>query len=211
MRLGGLITFVALAAMATPAHAATVQVNVGNNAFAPANLTIAEGDTVTWNWVGPDTNHSTTTTAEGQTTWDSDPGNPAPNHSVGDKFSATFQFPGEFSYFCKVHSFMTGKITVLRDLNNPNPPPQDVVGPEFGTFVIQLKQRRIKFSLDEPAKVVGSMRGPIRRTLKLTAKAGTNYLRLPKRLKKGRYGVNLRATDAAGNESLVARAKFTIR
>lgn len=211
MRLGGLITFVALAATTTPAHAATVQVNVGNNAFAPAQVTIAEGDTVTWTWVGPDTNHSTTTTAEGQTTWDSDPGNAFPNHTVGDKFSWNYQFAGEYSYFCKTHSFMTGKITVARKVNDPNPPATDTVGPEFGTLAVQLKQRRIKFSLDESARVEGKMRGPIRRTLKVSAKAGVNYMRLPKRLKKGRYGVNLRATDPAGNESLVARAKFTIR
>jgi len=211
MRLGGLITFAVLAAMTAPAHAATVQVSVGNNAFAPAEVTVTAGDTVTWTWVGPDTNHSTTTTAEGQTTWDSAPGNPFPNQQVGDKFSWNFQFAGEFSYFCKTHSFMTGKVTVVPKVNNPNPPPTDTVGPEFGTLVIQLKQRRIRFSLDEPAKVEGRMRGPIRKTLKVSAKAGNNYLKLPKRLKKGRYGVNLRATDPAGNESLVARAKFTIR
>jgi plastocyanin len=211
MRLGGLITFAALAVAASPASAATHQVNVGNNAFSPAQLTVTQGDTVTWTWVGPDTNHSTTTTAEGQTTWDSDPGNPFPNHQVGDKFSWTYQFGSEFSYFCKTHSFMTGKITVLPKVNDPNPPPQDVVGPEFGTLQVQLKQRRIKFSLDEPARVEGKMRGPMRKTLKVNAKAGTNYMKLPKKLKKGRYGVNLRATDAAGNKSLVARAKFTLR
>jgi plastocyanin len=211
MRLGGLISILAFAAMTTPAHAATVPVNIGNNAFAPANITIAEGDIVTWTWVGPDTNHSTTTGSEGQTTWDSDPNNPFPNRSVGDKFSVTYQFEGAYSYFCKTHSFMTGTVTVMQRQNNPNPPPTDVVAPEFGTLQIQLKQRRIKFSLDEPAAVVARMRGPIRKTTKLSAKAGTNYLKLPKRLKKGRYAVNLRATDAAGNESLVARAKFTIK
>lgn len=217
MRLGGLITLVLAGtlAFAVPSHAATVQVNIGNNAFAPAEITITEGDSVTWTWVGPDTNHSTTSrTVEGpdsQTSWDSDPGNPFPNHQVGDKFSAGFTIEGEYSYFCKTHSFMTGKITVLPNKNNPLGPPQDVKGPQFGTLQIQLKQRRIKFLLDEPAKVVGKMRGPIRKTLKVNAKAGPNYLKLPKKLKKGRYGVNMRATDAAGNDSLVARAKFTIK
>ena len=213
MRLGGLITLVLAGtlALAAPAHATTVQVNIGNNAFTQSQITITQGDTVTWNWVGPDTNHSTTTTAEGQTTWDSDPGNPFPNHQVGDKFSWNFPNEGEYSYFCKVHSFMTGKITVVPKNNNPNPPPEDITAPEFGTLQIQLKKRRIKFSLDEPAKVVGRMTGPIRKTLKVTAKRGTNYLKLPKTLKKGKYRVNMTATDAAGNKSLVARAKFTIR
>jgi plastocyanin len=210
VRLGGLITLVALAAMTSNAAAATVQVNVGGNAFSPAQLTITQGDAVTWNFVGPDTNHSTTTTAEGQTTWDSDPGNPFPNHAVGDKFSWNYPFAGEFNYFCKVHSFMTGKITVVPKVNNPNPPPTDDVAPEFGTLSVNLKRRVVRFKLSEPAKVVGKMRGPLRKTLTLSGKAGTNLLKLPKKLKKGRYSMGLTATDAAGNKSLVARVKFTI-
>jgi plastocyanin len=210
MRLAGLITFVAFAATTSPAFAATHQVNVGNNAFSPATLTVTQGDTVTWNWVGPDTNHSTTTTAEGQTTWDSDPGNPLPNHAVGDKFSWFYPNGGEYLYHCKVHDFMTGKIIVTAKTNNPNPPPSDDVSPEFGTLSVNLKRRVIRFKLTEAAKVVGKMRGAMRKNLKLSAKAGTNLLKLPKRLKKGRYSVALTATDAAGNPSLVARVKFTI-
>lgn len=214
MRLGGLITLaLAGAALAAPAHAfgATRQVSVGNNAFSPAELTITEGDVVTWTWTGPDTNHSTTTTAEGQTTWDSAPGNPFPNEPAGKKFSWNFPNAGEYAYFCKTHSFMTGRIVVQPRVNNPNPPTPDTEPPEFGTLTVSAKRRQIRFRLDEPADVVGRMRGPMRRTLKLSAKAGPNVMRLPKRLKKGRYGVNLRATDAAGNESLVARVKFTLR
>jgi plastocyanin len=210
MRLAGLITFVAFAVATSSASAATHQVNVGNNAFSPAELTITQGDTVTWNWVGPDTDHSTTTTAAGQTTWDSDPGNPSPNHAIGDKFSWFFVYGGEFSYFDKAHPSITGKIIVVAKTNNPNPPPGDEVAPEFGTLSVNLKRRVIRFRLNEAAKVVGKMRGPLRKDLKLSAKAGTNLLKLPKRLKKGRYSVGLTATDAAGNPSLVARVKFTI-
>ena len=187
--------------------------SVGNgNKFDPPALQIVQGDVVNFTWVGPDTNHSTTTTTgEGQTTWDSDPGNAFPNHQVGDRFSVVYPNVGEFSYFCKVHADMTGKIIVARKVNDPNPPAEDTVGPEFGTLSVSLKRRRVRFTLDEPAQVVGKMRGPIRKTLKLSAKAGTNVMKLPKRLKKGKYGLNLRATDAAGNESLVARVKFTLR
>jgi len=210
MRLGGLITAVALGAMASPAYGATHQVSVGNNAFSPAELTITQGDTVSWTFAGPDTNHSTTTTADGQTTWDSDPGNPFPNHQVGDKFSWNFTEPGEFRYFCKTHSFMTGRIVVQRRINDPNPPPVDTAAPRFGSLRASVRLRRVTFTLNEPARVEGKLRGPIRRTLKLSGKAGENVMRLPKRLKKGRYGLNLRATDAAGNESLVARVKLTV-
>jgi hypothetical protein len=106
---------------------------------------------------------------------------------------------------------MTGKIIVLDRINNSTPPPVDTAGPRFGTLRVSARLRRITFSLNEPAQVVGRMRGPARRTLKLSGKVGKNVMRLPKRLKKGRYGVNLRATDSAGNESTVARVKFTLR
>jgi plastocyanin len=211
MRLGGLITVVALGVMTSPAHAATHSVAVGSNAFSPAELTVTQGDVVNWDFVGPDTNHSTTTNADGQTTWDSDPGNPFPNHTAGDQFSWNFQYEGEFSYFCKTHSFMVGKITVVKKVNNPNPPPVDTVAPKFGTPKVSPKRRRATFNLDEPAEVSAKLRGPTRKNLKLAGKAGTNVLKLPKRLKKGRYALTLRATDPSGNASDVARVKFSVK
>ena len=216
MRLAGLITLFALCVVPAPAFAATRQVNVGNNAFVSpetgtGNLTIPQGDSVTWKWIGPDTNHSTTTGIEGQTTWDSAPGNPAPNEGIGHQFSQDFPFVGEYSYFCKVHSFMTGKITVVRNVNDPAGPPADVAGPQFGTPTVQVKRRRVKFVLDEPATVTARLRGPKRKTITKNAVAGNNVLRLPKRLPLGRYGLLMRAVDAAGNKSLVVSVKFRVR
>ena len=214
MRLGGLITVVAFAAAASPAYGATAhQVSVGNNAFAPSQLTIFQGDVVTWTWTGPDTNHSTTTNATGQTTWDSDPGNLFPDHQVGEKFSREFPDVGEFSYFCKVHtSTMTGRIVVQRLENNPNPPPVDTVAPEFGTPKVESRNRRVTFNLDETGKIEAKLRGPTRRTLKpRNAKVGTNVLRLPSRLRPGRYALAIWATDEAGNRSVTVRLKFRVR
>jgi len=167
MRLGGLITLVALGAMASPASAATHQVTIANNAFVAqdtgtSDLTVFQGDTVTWTWAGPDTNHSTTTDSGGETTWDSDPGNPSPNHAVGDKFSWNLPDVGTYTYFCKVHSFMTGHITVVRKANDPNPPPVDTAGPRFGTPRVNVKRRRVSFDLDEPAQVRAKLRGRTR-------------------------------------------------
>ncbi len=213
MRLGGLITAAAFAALAAPAYGQTADrtVSIGNNAFSPSELTITEGEVVNWIWTGPDKDHSTTTHAEGQSTWDSAPGDSTPQAPEGDRFSKEFPYAGTYEYFCKTHSFMTGKIIVVDRINNSTPPPVDTAGPRFGTLRVSARLRRITFSLNEPAQVVGRMRGPARRTLKLSGKVGKNVMRLPKRLKKGRYGVNLRATDDAGNESTVARVKFTLR
>jgi plastocyanin len=214
MRGTALIGVLALFVVAEPAQAATVEVSVGNFAFAPAEITIQQGDVVTWTWKGPDTNHSATTVAEGQTTWDSDAKNSSPDHQVGDKFSKEFVFVGEFDYFCKVHpTTMTGRVIVIERARDPTQPVSpDVVGPTFGTLRISLKARRVTFNLDEPATVVGKLRGPnkLRRTLRLKGKVGTNTLRLPKRLGTGRYSMKMIATDKAGNDSAPATVTFTI-
>lgn len=213
MGRGALIAALMLGAFAGPVHAATVDVTVRNFAFTPAALTITQGDSVTWTFAGPDTNHSTTTVAQGSgqsETWDSDPGNPFPNHQVGDKFSWNFPNPGEFAYFCKTHSTMTGKIVVRPKINDPNPPPQDVVAPKFGTPRVSVKRRQAKFTLDEDAAVSAKLVGPTRRNLSLAGRAGPNVLKLPKALKPGRYALTLRATDTAGNRSSAAKVKFRV-
>jgi plastocyanin len=214
MRGTALIGVLMLFVVAEPARAATVNVSVGNFAFAPAEITIQQGDVVTWTWNGPDTNHSTTTGAAGDTTWDSDANNASPDHQVGDKFSKEFVYLGEYDYVCKVHpTTMTGRVIVnerARDATQPVTP--DVVGPTFGTLRIALKARRVTFNLDESATVVGKLRGPgkLRRTLTLKGKVGSNTLRLPKRLGKGRYSMRMIATDKAGNDSAPATVTFTI-
>lgn len=207
---GALITLLMLGATAAPVQAATVDVSVGNNAFTPADVTITQGDAVTWTFAGPDTNHSVTTTADQSEHWDSDPNKPNPNHQVGDKFSWSFQKPGEFSYFCKVHANMTGTIVVQPKINDPNPP-QDIVAPRLGSLRVSVKRRRAKVTLTEDAKITARLRGPTRRTLRAAGKAGPNVLRLPSKLRPGRYALTLRATDSAGNRSAAARVKFRVR
>jgi plastocyanin len=210
MGRGALITLVLFAALAAPASAADHAVSVGNNAFTPSEITVTQGDSVTWTFTGPDTNHSVTSDTTGQASWDSDPGNPFPNHEGSSKFSKDMNFPGEWTYHCKVHSNMTGKITVTPKVNNPNPPPEDTVAPKFGTPTVSVTKRQAKFTLDEDAKVTGTLVGPTRKRLSLAGKSGRNVLKLPKKLKPGRYALGLRATDATGNRSLVSKVRFRV-
>jgi plastocyanin len=211
MGRGALITLLALGALTAPASADTKDVTVANNAFSPADITVVQGDSVTWTFAGPDTNHSVTSNTTGQGSFDSDRANPFPNHAVGDKFSMDMNFPGEFTYFCKVHSNMTGKITVTPKVNDPNGPPGDTVAPRFGTPTVSVKKRRARFTLDEPAEVSVKLAGPTRKKQTIAGKSGTNVLKLPRKLKPGRYKLTLRATDAAGNRSVVAKTKFRVR
>jgi plastocyanin len=210
MGRGALITLVLFGALAAPASANDVPVTVANNAFSPAEVTVTQGDSVNWTFAGPDTNHSVTSDTTGQASWDSDPGNPFPNHTGSSRFSKEMNFPGEWTYHCKVHSNMTGKVTVNPKVNDPNPPPVDTVGPKFGTPTVSVTKRTARFTLDEDAKVAATLVGPTRKRLSLAGKSGQNVLKLPKKLKPGRYSLALRATDATGNRSLVAKVRFRV-
>jgi plastocyanin len=76
--------------------------SLGNRAYAPDDLTVTAGTTVTW------TNNDSiahTSTSDGSG-WNS--GLVAP----GGQFSQTFQTPGTFSYHCTIHPGMVGTVVV---------------------------------------------------------------------------------------------------
>src|SRR3954447_15175938 len=86
-----------------------------NKTFNPTIVNIAPGDTVQWNWVGPDTNHSPASNESVLEPFDTDPGNPNPNfnHPLGVNLSHTFQHSGSFAFHCKVHpDIMRGTVNV---------------------------------------------------------------------------------------------------
>jgi len=85
-------------AVSIPTNAATL----GNRAFAPAELNVTAGTTVTW------TNTDTvthTSSSDGQG-WDS--GAIAPN----GQFSFAFPAAGTFPYHCAIHPGMVGRVVV---------------------------------------------------------------------------------------------------
>jgi plastocyanin len=93
-----------------PARAATVNVQVGNNFFNPANITINLNDTVTWTWVG--SGHDIVCGA-------ADPrcGNTTPAgtlYNAGNVYSKQYTSVGTFNYFCTPHQAqgMVGSVTV---------------------------------------------------------------------------------------------------
>jgi plastocyanin len=83
------------------ASAEDTKVTIDNFTFAPAELTVKVGTTVTW------TNHDDiphTVVSAGKfrsKTMDTD-----------DSFSFTFTAAGEYKYFCSLHPHMTGMIKV---------------------------------------------------------------------------------------------------
>ena len=114
-------TLLLLGASAAPAQAADV--TISNFSFSPTPITITQGDTVTWHWAGPDTNHSVTSDASQADSFDSDPTH-APlstDHPPGDTFDHQFNTPGTFTYHCQVHSSMHGKVIVNAPGGGPPP------------------------------------------------------------------------------------------
>ncbi|MDC9825601.1 cupredoxin family copper-binding protein [Devosia sp. ZB163] len=96
-----LAVLAATALMAVPAFAADHTVTIKDMKFAPAALTIAAGDTVTF--VNQD---SAPHTATAQGAFDTGPMNP------GQGVKLTFSAPGDFAYICAIHPSMKGNIKV---------------------------------------------------------------------------------------------------
>jgi plastocyanin len=98
---GAMLVMMARAGRAASA-AGAVPVSIANFTFAPADLTVAPGTTVTW------TNHDdiphTVTSTDGAFR----------SHALDtdDSFSFTFEKTGSYRYFCSLHPHMVGTIRV---------------------------------------------------------------------------------------------------
>src|SRR3954464_14988516 len=212
----------ALGASAAPASAADV--SISNFAFHPPSVTINQGESVTWTWAGPDTNHSVTSDPNQADSFDSDPGRtPSPaDHVPGSTFAHTFNTSGTFTYLCKVHSFMTGKVIV----NGPGgEPPPDTIAPALtGTTAkggrkckpharnCKAKPTTVKFTLSEDATVKLAVPKRPKAGVTRSFKAGAHSIKLSvKKLPPGKYALKLTATDAAGNASPAKTLHVAVR
>ncbi len=82
------------------ATAATIKID--NFAFAPADVTIAAGTTVTWK----------NEDGEVHRVQEDHNGFSSAALDTDDSFSHTFARPGVYHYFCSIHPYMVGKIIV---------------------------------------------------------------------------------------------------
>jgi plastocyanin len=88
---------------ATSSRAASATVAMQDFSFQPAEVTVRVGDAVTW------------------TNRDAEPhavqGGPfnSPDIPPGESYSFTFDSPGDVSYFCRIHTYMTGVVHVVTD------------------------------------------------------------------------------------------------
>ena len=84
------------------ADAAESVIDISDFSFAPAQLTVPVGTTVTW--VNDD--------EEPHTVVDNNTLFKSLALDTGDKFSFTFTTPGKFQYFCTIHAHMVGTVVV---------------------------------------------------------------------------------------------------
>jgi plastocyanin len=115
-----------------------VRVDIGGEAFKPADIRIGTGDTVLWVWSGPDLDHTVTADPGQADQFDSDPGR-TPNHELDDSFAHRFTKTGTYSYLCRRHpDQMKGTITVVK-LQGLG----DTKRPRLTRVRVESKQRRI--------------------------------------------------------------------
>jgi hypothetical protein len=156
-----------------------VDIGVIDFEFAPQEIEIAPGETVTWDFRG---DGHTTTAVRGQADyWSSGP------TAAGAEFSHRFNTPGRFQYVCIPHrSFMKGTITVGTD----------TVGDTLDAFRTRRRGNGVTvgFTLNEPATATYTLTGPSRRTVKRRLGRGRHSFKL-RRLEEGSYRSKLIVQD----------------
>jgi plastocyanin len=101
----------ALFGAVSSARAEDIEVKIDNFTFAPQQLTVKAGTTVTW-INEDDIPHTVVSTGH----FRSKP------LDTGDKFTFTFTTAGSFQYFCGLHPHMQGSITVEATTGNLEQP-----------------------------------------------------------------------------------------
>jgi plastocyanin len=209
-----LVAFLAAAAPAGshPGHGPT-QINIGDLRYSPADVSIYSGDAVLWVWTGPDTNHSVTSDS-----FDSDAGKADSqiNHPVNDGYAQSFTKPGTYTFHCRVHSFMSGTVTVKPSPNTTDP--NATAAPAISGFRAARRGSRalLTFTLSSPADLRATVKkargGHVLKEVDFGAPPGTTHRRVSfGKLKPGSYRVTLVAVDrASGLSSKAAKATLKV-
>jgi plastocyanin len=219
---------------AAPATAAQVEVKalepVGSEPVWDKKLVaIDPGDTVVWTFAGTTQAHNVWSGASTNWSYESPAASPAPNGSY------VFTTTGTYHFVCRLHDSMVGDVVVG---NGPPPPPPPLSeqpfvndGGPLGVLETGGRDRsrpklsavrvrrvasgaRVRFHVSERARVTVRFKrgGEVFKTVRVNASGSyRGTIRDAKRLGAGRYRVELRAVDIAGNRSALRRARVTLR
>ena len=228
-----LVTVVAVLVPGSAA-AANRRVSIGDYKWSIPTVDVNLGEHVTWTWVGPDTVHSVTGVSPNAQQWDSDPGNPLPNHNLGFTYQVTFDSPGIYHFQCKIHPLVGGDVIVSSTpgdpVTEPDPVPElniDTKPAEINGIRLDRHQFRNKgtgfhFALDEPAHVDADYwflkpQGGRRFAgySQWNGHIGFNLVRFGAarkhfKYRPGRYVAYIRSTDRAGNVTKPKQRSFRV-
>ncbi|MDB5113858.1 MAG: putative copper-binding protein, partial [Chloroflexi bacterium] len=115
LMLIGLLAVAAVLRLApSPVRAATAAVTIKDFSFKPTETKVKAGDTVTW--TNRESSSQTHTVIQDDGAWSSDGGKANdPNAEIkpGSSFTHTFDKDNvTYGYHCRLHTYMTGKVTV---------------------------------------------------------------------------------------------------
>lgn len=108
--------------MPNPASAANTRISIADFQWSK-DAEIDLGESVTWDFIGPDLQHSVTGQPPNATQWDSDPGQSMPIQALGAEYKITFDQPGVYFFQCKIHTSVRGTVTVSDTPGDPNSDP----------------------------------------------------------------------------------------
>jgi len=231
------IAAILAAALVLPAPAAAdnTRVSIFDYQWSNKEVHINLGEKVTWDWLGPDLEHSVTGMSANDLQWDSDPGTDVPHHRAGDEYTLEFTQPGEYFFQCKLHAWVRGEVIVSdvpgNPLSNPGPRPPlniDLTPPTIGD--VKLKTSKLRGTKGIPMRASISEGGSLdAEYYRLDSKGhrvyngyhewptyiGINHFRLAARWKHfkarpGRYLAVLRVTDKANNTAKPLTKSFEI-
>ena len=207
--------------------------NAFEDTWAPADVGISAGDTVTWRFEGTQVAHNV---APSSANWSMPPSPVGINQAP---VSWQFDAAGEYPFSCQIHPEMAGRVFVSPPGQPPPTPPPTPRGPEplpnqmtapsplevggrdtRRPRVTRFRARgirngaRISFRLSERGRVTVRVRRGERtvETRRRSFGAGAGRLVVRDRaLAADRFGVEVMASDLAGNRSRVARQRVRTR
>lgn len=221
------------AGAADAAAAANVDVQAvdgtgADNSWAPANVSVTVGDTVTWKFDGTNLPHNVASSSANWTLKSPLGLRPAPA-------SFTFTAAGTYAFICEVHPEMVGSVAVSAPGGTapppPPPPPSGPIGfpnPEDAPLELEdgvdsrsprlsrVRVRaagdnaRVRVRTNERARVTVRFKRAGRTVKSRTVSVlGTRRFTV-RNLRRGTYRVEIRARDIVGNRSRLERARVTI-
>ena len=233
-RATALALVVLAAALLLPAlaDASNRRIAISDYKWSDDSLHLDLGEHVTWYWTGPDTMHSVTGQPPNATQWDSDPGT-LPQHNIGDDYQVDVRQARRLQLPVQDPFAGPGHVAVSNTPGDPDSEPDPVPKSNVDLKKPVLRDARVpakfgprgaplQYSLSEHGKLdveyyryKGKGKPKFAGYATYKAHVGYNRARVGERKphfkpKRGRYMIELRATDNAHNTSKVQRLRFRI-